>query len=76
AQQRTAQVLFARPNIVNQIHIKVGDPDDAQADARVLEARWGYKWESWQERSSDILNLLVVRNVIMYAVISAILLVA
>ncbi len=31
---------------------------------------------SWQERSKDILNLLVVRNVIMYAVISAILLVA
>lgn len=73
---RTAQVLFARPNIVNQLHIKVGDPDDAQAEARALEARWGYKWESWQERSSDILNLLVVRNVIMYAVISAILLVA
>jgi lipoprotein-releasing system permease protein len=73
---RTAQVLFARPNIVNQLHIKVGDPDDAEADARALEARWGYKWESWQERSRDILNLLVVRNVIMYAVISAILLVA
>ena len=73
---RTAQVLFARPNVVNQLHIKVGDPDDAEADAQALEARWGYKWESWQERSSDILNLLVVRNVIMYAVISAILLVA
>ncbi len=73
---RTAQVLFSRPNIVNQLHIKVGDPQSAEADSKVLEARWGYKWESWQERSRDILNLLVVRNVIMYAVISAILLVA
>ena len=73
---RTAQVLFARPNVVNQLHIKLADPDAADADAQRLEARWGYKWQSWQERSKDILNLLVVRNVIMYAVISAILLVA
>ena len=73
---RTAQVLFARPNIVNQIHIKVADPDTAQAVAATLEARWGYKWESWQERSRDIMNALVVRNIIMYAVTSALLLVA
>ena len=73
---RTAQVLFARPNVVNQLHIKLAQPDTAEADAKRLEARWGYKWQSWQERSKDILNLLVVRNVIMYAVISAILLVA
>jgi lipoprotein-releasing system permease protein len=73
---RTAQVLFARPNVVNQLHIKLADPQSAQADAQRLEKRWGYKWESWQERSKDILNLLVVRNIIMYAVISAILVVA
>lgn len=73
---RTAQVLFARPNIVNQIHVRLTDPDAAQQVAAVLEARWGYKWESWQERSRDIMNALVVRNIIMYAVISAILLVA
>jgi lipoprotein-releasing system permease protein len=73
---RTAQVLFARPNVVNQLHIKLAEPYTAEADAKRLEARWGYKWQSWQERSKDILNLLVVRNVIMYAVISAILLVA
>lgn len=36
----------------------------------------GFKWQSWQERSRDLLNALVIRNVIMYAVISAILLVA
>ena len=73
---RTAQVLFARPNIVNELHIKLSQPDRAQAVAADLEARWGYKWESWQERSVDIMNALVVRNIIMYAVISAILLVA
>jgi lipoprotein-releasing system permease protein len=73
---RNAQVLFARPNIVNQLHIKLADPNAAQEIAAALEARWGYKWESWQERSRDIMNALVIRNIIMYAVISAILLVA
>jgi lipoprotein-releasing system permease protein len=73
---RTAQVLFARPNVVNQIHVRLPDPQTAERDAARLEARWGYKWVSWEERSRDILNLLVVRDVIMYAVISAILVVA
>jgi lipoprotein-releasing system permease protein len=73
---RTAQVVFARPSIVNQIHIRLADSADAEAQAKRLETRWGYKWESWQERSVDILNLLVVRNIIMYAVILAILIVA
>ena len=69
-------MLFARPNIVNQIHIKLAEPQTAETQAGLWEAHWGYKWVSWQERSRDILNLLVVRNVIMFAVISAILLVA
>jgi lipoprotein-releasing system permease protein len=73
---RTAQVLFSRPNIVNQLHMRLDDADRAQEAARALEARFGYKWESWQERNRDIMNALVVRNIIMYAVISAILLVA
>lgn len=73
---RTAQVLFARPNVVNQLHIKIRNPDLADRTAKVLELRWGYKWESWQERSRDILNLLVARTVVLYAVVFAILLVA
>lgn len=73
---RTAQVLFARPNVVNQLHVRLTDPQEADAVARALEGRWSYKWESWQERSRDLLNLLVVRSVTMYVVISAILLVA
>ncbi len=73
---RTAQVLFARPNIVNQIHVKLADPNGAEVVAGRLEARWGYTWESWQERSRDILGLLVARTIITYAIISAVLLVA
>jgi len=73
---RTAQVLFARPNIVNQIHIKLGDANAADAAATRLESIWGYTWESWQERSQDILGLLIARTIVTYVVISAILLVA
>ena len=73
---RTTQVLFSRPNIVNQVHIKLVDPNSAEAVAARMEAHWGYTWESWQERSRDILGLLVARTIITYAIISAVLLVA
>lgn len=73
---RTAQVLFARPNIVNQVHIKLGDPNAAEEQAERFEARWGYTWQSWQERSRDILGLLVARTIVTYAIVSAVLLVA
>ncbi len=73
---RTSQVLFARPNIVNQLHIRLANPDNAEAVAQRLEARWGYTWESWQERSRDILSLLIGRTIVTYVVVSAVLLVA
>jgi lipoprotein-releasing system permease protein len=73
---REAQSLLGRPFIINRIGISVADPYAAQSVAANLEARFGYKAESWQERSADFLSLLVTRNVIMYSVVSAILLVA
>jgi len=73
---REAQSLLARPFIINRIGVKLADPYAAQDVAHALEARYAYKAESWQERSTDFLALLLTRNVIMYAVVSAILLVA
>ena len=73
---REAQSLLGRPFIINRIGVKLTDPYQAQDVARRLEQRFGYKAESWQERSADFLSLLVTRNVIMYSVVSAILLVA
>lgn len=73
---REAQSLLGRPFIINRIGIHLSDPYQAQQVAAGIEARFGYKAESWQERSADILSLLVTRNVIMYSVVSAILLVA
>jgi len=73
---REAQSLTGQPFVINRIGIRLPDPYAAEAIAARIEARYGYKAESWQERSTDLLGLLVTRNVIMYTVISAILLVA
>lgn len=73
---REAQSLLGRPFIINRIGVKLADPYAAQTIAAELEARYRYKAQSWQERSADFLSLLLTRNVIMYTVVSAILLVA
>lgn len=73
---REAQALLGRPFVINRIGVKLADPYTAEAVAQQLEARHAYKAESWQERSADFLGLLLTRNVIMYSVVSAILLVA
>lgn len=73
---REAQSLTGQPFVINRIGIRLDDPYRSEAVAARLEARFGYKAESWQERSADFLSLLVTRNVIMYSVVSAILLVA
>lgn len=73
---KKAQVLQARENVINQIRISVDDVYAAHALARRIEARTGYLSESWDEANQDILEALKVRNVIMYTVVGAILLVA
>ncbi|MFN3945867.1 MAG: ABC transporter permease [Allosphingosinicella sp.] len=73
---REAQSLTGQPFIINRIGVKLADPYAADAVAADLERRFGYKAESWQERSADFLTLLLTRNIIMYTVVSAILLVA
>ena len=73
---KNAQILSARPNVINQINIKLDDPNGAPAVARRVEAELGYKAVAWQEANESILQALVVRNVIMYTVVAAIMLVA
>ena len=73
---REAQSALGRPFIINNIGVKLPDPYAAERIAARLERRFGYKAQSWQERSADFLSLLLTRNVIMYSVVSAILLVA
>lgn len=73
---KRAQALLGRTDRANSIIIKLDDPYDARRVAADLEARIGYKALSWQEASEDLLGTLVVRNIIMYTVVSAVLIVA
>ncbi len=73
---RDAQSLTAQPFIINRIGIRLSDPYQAETVAADLEQRYGYKAQSWQERSADFMTMMLTRNVIMYSVVSAMLLVA
>ena len=73
---KRAQALLGRENRINRIIIQLGDPYAARAAAQTIEAAVGYKSVSWIEASEDILSLLLVRNLIMYSVVGAILVVA
>lgn len=73
---KRVQALMNRPNVANSIIAKLDDPYAARDVAARIERLTGYKSVSWQESNEDILSTLVVRNVIMYSVVGAILLVA
>lgn len=73
---KNAQILSERPNAINEIRLKLDDPASAPQVARRAEALIGYKAVAWQEANESLLEALVIRNVIMYTVVGAILLVA
>ncbi len=73
---KKVQVLQNRPNVVNQIRMRLEDATAARRVALRIEARIGYRTESWEEANEGILEVLVIRNTIMYTVVGAILLVA
>jgi lipoprotein-releasing system permease protein len=72
----TMQIAQDRPNVVNQIVIRLADVTQAEPLARVIEARFGDRTESWEEQAANILTVFVIQNAIMYSVTGAILLVA
>ncbi len=73
---KRAQALLGRENRINRVIIQMDDAYTARSTAQTIEAAGGYKAVSWIEASEDILSLLLVRNIIMYSVVSAILVVA
>jgi lipoprotein-releasing system permease protein len=73
---KTAQVLSAQTGLVNELRIRVGDAMAAHDVARRIEREIGYKTVAWQEAHEDLLGAFIVRNIIMYTVVGAILLVA
>ncbi|MGZ6008737.1 MAG: ABC transporter permease, partial [Rhizomicrobium sp.] len=52
------------------------DAYQARTVAAQIESHIGYKAVSWQEASEDIMSTLMIRNIIMYSVVSAVLVVA
>jgi lipoprotein-releasing system permease protein len=73
---KRVQALLNRPNRINTIIIKLPDANQAREVATQIEEEFGYKAVSWQEASEDILSTLIIRNIIMYTVVSAVLVVA
>jgi lipoprotein-releasing system permease protein len=73
---RTAQVLLGKTGFINEIRLRTADPLQARAIAQEIEARLPYRAISWQEAQEDLLSAFQIRNLIMYTVVSAILLVA
>lgn len=76
ALMKKAQVLQNRPNVINRIRIRLDDVEQAADLAKTIEARFGYRTESWQEQSSNVLGIFVIQNAIMYSTVGAILIVA
>ncbi len=73
---KKAQILQNRPNVINQIRIRLRDVSQARSVASSIEARLGYRTESWEETYENILGIFVIQNAIMYSTVGAILIVA
>lgn len=73
---KKAQILQNRPNVINQIRIRLRDVNQARSIASSIEARLGYRTESWEETYENILGIFVIQNAIMYSTVGAILIVA
>jgi len=73
---KTAQILAKQTALINELRVRVDDAMAAGEVAQRIERQTGYKSVSWQEAHEDLLSSFVIRNVIMYTVVGAILLVA
>ncbi len=73
---KRVQAMMNKSNRANTIIIKMDNSNGARELASEIEGRIGYKTVSWQEASEDIMSTLMIRNIIMYTVVSAVLLVA
>jgi lipoprotein-releasing system permease protein len=73
---KRAQALFGRVERANKLIIQLDDPYAARDVSAVIESHVGYRAESWQEAQQSLMSVLLIRNIIMYSVVSAILVVA
>jgi lipoprotein-releasing system permease protein len=73
---KTGQILAQQTGLINELRIRIRDPLKSRAIASRVENDTGYKSVSWEEAYEDLLSTFIIRNIIMYAVVGAILLVA
>ena len=73
---KTGQILAQQTGLINELRVRLRDPMSSREIASRIEDDTGYKSVSWQEAYEDLLSTFIIRNIIMYAVVGAILLVA
>ena len=73
---KTGQILSQQTGLINELRVRLRDPMASREVARRIESDTGYKSVSWQEAHEDLISTFIIRNIIMYAVVGAILLVA
>jgi lipoprotein-releasing system permease protein len=73
---KTGQILARQTGVINELRFRLRDPMTAREVAARIENDTSYKSVSWQESNEDLLNTFIIRNLIMFAVVGAILLVA
>lgn len=73
---KTGQILARQTGVINELRFRLRDPMSAREVAARIENDTSYKSVSWQESNEDLLNTFIIRNIIMFAVVGAILLVA
>jgi lipoprotein-releasing system permease protein len=73
---KTGQILAQQTGLINELRVRLNDPLSSREVAARIENDTGYKSVSWQEAYEDLISTFIIRNIIMYAVVGAILLVA
>lgn len=73
---KTGQILSKQTGLINELRVRLRDPMSSREIAARIENDTGYKSVSWQEANEDLISTFIIRNIIMYTVVGAILLVA
>jgi len=72
----TLQSILGKEGQVNEIVIKLKDPERAERLAKVFSAGLSYEVESWQKAYRNFLSIFKIQNTITYLIVFAILLVS
>lgn len=72
----TLQSILGKEGQINEIVIKLKDPERAERLAKVFGAGLNYEVESWQRAYRNFLSIFKIQNTITYLIVFAILLVS